>query len=231
MTTTDATPTLRHRLFNVDEYYRMRDIGILHEDDHVELLEGVLYEKYPSDGGASRPRRFTADEYQLLGMAGILHEDEHVELIAGEIVEMAAMGHRHNRCVSLLTRLLVPLVPKEYLVQVQGSIRLFGNSEPEPDLALVYDRGPGTMATEADVPLVIEVSDTTLATDRRDKLTLYAVAGIPETWLVNLVAGEVERHTEPHGVTYTVVARARAGETLESTVVGGIRIPMSDILG
>ncbi len=35
------------RKFNVDEYYRLAEVGILREDDRVELLDGELYEMPP----------------------------------------------------------------------------------------------------------------------------------------------------------------------------------------
>lgn len=224
------TITLTHRRFSDEEFARIGEAGIFPDARHLALRDGIIYAP-PAPGGLPQPRRFTAAEYQLLGEIGVLHEDDHFELIEGEIVEMAAMGHRHNRCVDQLSRLLHDVVPRTYFVRVQGSIRLFGHSEPEPDIALVYDRGPDVVATEADVPLVIEVSDSTLVEDRKVKLPLlYARAGIPETWLVDVKAGMVERHTEPRDGRYTQRVTARAGETLASTVIAAVVIPVADIL-
>lgn len=224
------TLTLAHRRFTADEFARIEAAGIFPPGDRIALRDGTIHAD-PTDGGIPQPRLFTADEYQRLGEIGVLHEDDRYELIEGEIVEMSAMGHRHNRCVNQLSRLLHASVPRTYFVQAQGSIRLFGRSEPEPDIALVLDRGPGIMATEADVPLVMEVSDSTLAEDREIKLPMYARAGIPETWLVDVKAGVVERHTAPRDGAYTQLATARAGETLASTVVSAVVIPVADILG
>jgi Uma2 family endonuclease len=39
------------RKFNVDDYHRMADAGIFHEDDRVELLDGEIYEMTPIGDG------------------------------------------------------------------------------------------------------------------------------------------------------------------------------------
>ena len=86
------------RLFNVDEYHRMGDVGIFDEDSPVELLEGEVWEKYPP-----QPYRYTVEDYERMIEGGILGEDERVELIEGEIVQMSPIGKRHAACVDRLT--------------------------------------------------------------------------------------------------------------------------------
>ena len=54
----------------------------------------------------------------------------------------------------------------------------------------------------ADVFLLIEVADTSLEFDREVKLARYAAAGIPEVWIVNLRARQVEAHADPVDGTY-----------------------------
>lgn len=85
----------RRRKFNVEQYRRMGEAGILHEGDHVELIGGELF-----DNKSGERRLFTADEYLRVGEAGILHEDDRVELIEGEIVERSPIGSRHAACVN-----------------------------------------------------------------------------------------------------------------------------------
>ncbi len=81
---------------------------------------------------------------------------------------------------------------------VQNPIRLPDESEPQPDLALLtFGRYTRVLPSPSDVLVVIEVSDTTRVYDRETKFPIYAAAGIPEAWLVDLGGNRIERHTEP----------------------------------
>ncbi len=74
-----------------------------------------------------------------------------------------------------------------------------------------------------DVLLVVEVADTSLGYDRAVKAPLYAARGVPELWIVDLAAREVEVHRAPEGGRYTVVARVGPGGALEpGTPAGGV---------
>jgi Uma2 family endonuclease len=176
-------------------------------------------------------RRFTVAEYQRMGEVGIFAEDDRVELIAGEMYQMSPIGIRHARCVNRLNRILSRMAGPDMLVGVQNPIYPSEESAPQPDLSIIYDRDPGALwPIPADILLVIEVSDSTLAYDRGTKLPLYAAAGIAEAWLVDLAAATLERHTEPRDGLYSLVARARPGESLASTVLPTLTIPVADIL-
>jgi Uma2 family endonuclease len=51
----------------------------------------------------------------------------------------------------------------------------------------------------ADIALLVEVADSSLNRDRTEKGRLYAAAGIPVYWIINLVEGPVEVYTGPSG--------------------------------
>lgn len=177
-------------------------------------------------------RRFTVHEYHQMAEAGILHEDDRVELIDGEIVEMGPIGGRHALCVSLLNRLLVRGVGDRAIVSPQNPVRLDEHHEPQPDLAVVRDRAYGrSLPTPGDTLLLIEVSDTTLSYDRNFKLPIYARAGIPEVWIVDINGQRVERHSDPSGDSYRHTELARKGETLASTMLPGLTLRVDDVLG
>lgn len=179
-------------------------------------------------------KRFSVSEYHRMAEAGILGEDNRVELVEGVIVEMAAMGSRHAACVRRLEALLNQHFIQEGIISTQCPIRLDDASEPEPDVALLKSRddfysqehpGPG------DVLLVIEVSDTSSEYDTEVKLPLYARAGIPEAWLVDLKTETVEVHSHPAPGGYRQTMRAKPGETLKSESVSGLEFAASDVLG
>ena len=188
------TTQTRRRRFNVDEYYAMAEVGILTEDDRVELLDGEIFAMAPMRW------RFTVEDYYAMAKAGILAPDERVELLNGEIIAMAPIGSRHASSVDRLTHLLTSQVGQRAVVRVQSPVRLNGGTEPQPDLMLLKPHadfyssahpGPG------DVLLLIEVSDTTVDIDRYQKLPTYARAGVSEFWIVNLLQDCVEVYTEP----------------------------------
>lgn len=180
----------------------------------------------------ARKRLFSAEEYRRLVEAGILSEDDRVELIEGEIVEMAAMGSRHAACVDRLNKLLGQRVAEETIVRVQSPIRLSERTEPEPDLALLRPRDDfyaGGHPGPEDVLLVVEVAETSVEYDSEVKLPLYARAGIPEAWLVDLPKERIEAHSRPVDGEYREITRARRAETVSSKTAPGLSA--ADILG
>ncbi len=178
--------------------------------------------------------RFTVEEYHKMAEVGLLHEDDRVELIEGEIVEMTPIGSRHHACVMRLDELL-RRPGGEYIVSVQGPVRLDGGTEPQPDLALLKRRADfyaERLPGPEDVLLVVEIADTSIGPDRRYKLLLYARAGIPEAWLVDLQNEVVEVHTKPRSGGYASVRRYdRGDDELSSEIVPSLVLPVQEILG
>ncbi|MDP9383296.1 MAG: Uma2 family endonuclease [Chloroflexota bacterium] len=184
-----------------------------------------------------RPRhRFILDDYHAMAEVGILGEDDRVELIGGEVVQMAAMGARRAGRVQRLTRLLLPVLSDGVQLRVQLPVAIPDYDEPEPDLALVrareddYDQ---SHPTPADVLLLIEVADTSLVYDRGVKFPIYARAGIPETWIADPSGTSVERHGDPDTETgaYRSVAWFGLGETVRSSVLAELTLPVDSVLG
>src|SRR5262249_41606502 len=143
---------------------------------------------------------FTVDEYHRMAEVGILTEDDRVELIDGEIIKMSPIGSYHVACVNRLTAVLIPKVGGAAIVSVQNPIRIDDYSEPEPDIAILRHRDDfysQSLATANDVLLVIEVADSSLEYDRTVKLSTYSRAGLPEFWIVDLQADEIEAYSEP----------------------------------
>lgn len=155
-----------------------------------------------------RAYRFTVDQYHAMARAGVLSPEARVELIDGQIITMSPVGRTHLTVVNRLNRLLVLLAGKQVIVSVQNPIRLDDGSEPEPDLSLFRAEVEGELPTAADTLLVIEVADTTEAFDRHVKLPRYAMAGIPEAWLVLVGEREaIEVHRRPGPEGYAHVER------------------------
>ncbi|MCL6500075.1 MAG: Uma2 family endonuclease [Firmicutes bacterium] len=167
-----------------------------------------------------------------MGRAGILREDERLELIGGEIIEMAAIGSRHAACVGFFLDWLVRHLPMTAAVRVQDPIRLPPGSEPEPDIAVVRRRADFYATAHPgpdDVLLLIEVADTSLTYDRDVKMPLYAAAGIPELWLVDLTQDRVEVFRDPVDGHYRSVKVLARGDILTPTAFPDLAIPCDEI--
>lgn len=162
-----------------------------------------------------RPRRFTHDEYMRMGEAGILTEDDPVELIHGQIVKMSPENTPHRASIIKLTRTLIDALDAgRYAVQPQSTLPLDAHNAPEPDLAVLRGTPDELVDGELPVVLAVEVADSPLERDRDIKQSLYAVAGIPVYWIVNLQARTVEVYTEPEGERY----RERTTRSEDETV-------------
>jgi Uma2 family endonuclease len=148
-------------------------------------------------------RKLSVAQYHGMIQSGILPEGEPIELLEGYLVQKMSRGTPHDSVMDLLDEQLNRVIPAEWFTRSQRAVTL-SDSEPEPDYAIV--RGPrgryrGRHPVPADVGLVIEVSDSSLFIDRTDKARIYARAGIPVYWVVNIPDRKVEVFTQPSGPT------------------------------
>ena len=151
-------------------------------------------------------RMFTADEFSRMDAAGIFPPDTRVELIEGEIIEMSPAGTRYTACVNRITRRFAVAFAESGLVSVQNAVLLSNWSMPLPDLILAKPRPDdyfNQRLSAEDTFLVVEVSDTSIAYDRKIKVPLFAKAGIPEVWIEDLQKNRLLVYRNPEGQTYS----------------------------
>jgi Uma2 family endonuclease len=176
-----------------------------------------------------RQRALRRHEYERMIDAG-LFRDERIELIRGVIVEMSPQNMPHSGAIQLLTRLLVPPLIGRSDVRVQLPFAAGDDSLPEPDLALVEPMYFGKAHPDRAF-LIIEVADASLKFDRQEKAELYATAGVPEYWIVNLGEKMIERNSEPGAGAYTRVTPFRTGDTLAPIAFPDVAIAVGAIFG
>ncbi|HST20145.1 MAG TPA: Uma2 family endonuclease [Blastocatellia bacterium] len=177
---------------------------------------------------------FNVEDYYRMAEAGLFSEHDRVVLIDGEVIKKSPIGSRHAGCVDRLNSILNRKVGDFAIVSVQNPVRLNDFSEPEPDIALLKPRDDfysQSHPTAADVLLVIEVAETSVEYDRSVKMPLYARAGIPEAWLVNLPKDIIEIYTQPKNGKYQKVQRLKRGKSLVSPTVTGLLLSVNYILG
>lgn len=165
-------------------------------------------------------------EYERLVEAGAF-ERERVELLEGFLVEMSPQRASHASAIEVLTELLYAARQPGQKVRVQLPLALADDSEPEPDLCVVpaadhRERHPSQAF------LVIEVAESSLAKDRR-KSTIYARAGVPEYWLVDVENQRVEVRTQPEGGTYLRQETISCGGDVQSSAVPGLKVSVGKI--
>lgn len=147
------------------------------------------------------------------------------------VVDLTRHSRRpeHAACVDRLTELFVARLGDRARVRVRGPLRLDDVYEPEPDLTIVrrgeYRAGhPGP----ADTLLVVAVSDDD---DRRSELLFYALAGVPEVWVVDPDGDMVEVHAGPRASGWATTTRLRAGAVLTPRTLNGITFTVAELTG
>lgn len=182
-----------------------------------------------------RRRCFTVDEYHRMGEAGILDEDSRVELIGGAIMVREPIGARHAGTVNRVARLWFSRLGDRAVVQVQNPIEFREQlSELQPDVALLRSRPDFYSESHPvtdDVLLLLEIADSSLRLDRRVKIPIYARAGVPEVWLLDLVADRVEVYRTPAAERYGHVVTFGHGTSLTALAFPDLVITVADLLG
>jgi Uma2 family endonuclease len=143
--------------------------------------------------------RLSLEQYHKMIRAGILTENDPVEFLEGWLIHKMPKNSPHSVSTKLTRQLLERILPAGWYVETQEPITL-QDSEPEPDVVVI--RGSirdyvDRHASAQDVAFVVEVASSTLERDRRLKRRIYARAGIPVYWLINLVESCVEVYTAP----------------------------------
>ncbi len=143
--------------------------------------------------------RLSVEQYEQMLKFGVLGSGDRVELIEGIVVQKMTQYPPHATAIDYTVDALRPLLPDGWRLREQKPIKL-SDSEPEPDLVVL--RGPLQLyerrhPRSADIAVVIEVADTTLEGDRRDKGRVYARARLPFYWIINLNERRVEVYTDP----------------------------------
>jgi len=177
-------------------------------------------------------RRLSVEEFHRIGAAGILVEDDRIELIDGDMIEMAPIGTMHLAKVNRLSRMLSLAVRQEAIVSTQNPIALPPQNEPQPDIALLMARVDDyekSLPTAADVLLIIEVADTTLAYDRDIKIPVYAQHGISEVWLFDLQSGSLLVHRDPDPKGYQRILTPTKNETVSPLLLPSVKIDLAEV--
>ncbi len=149
---------------------------------------------------APETRRFTADEVWRMVDVGIIHEDEPVELIDGQLLIVSPQGWSHASSIGHFTRIMSLTYGERYTVRVQMPVGGLHDHIPEPDAAVGLTDSPWDAERRHprgdELLVLIEVVVTTHWVARR-KIAIYAEAGAPVYWIVDVPRRQVTVHEGP----------------------------------
>lgn len=178
-----------------------------------------------------RPWRLTVDRYLRMIETGILTAKDRVYLWKGQLVEKMTKGRPHVVTALRLHQALTRVVPAGWYVEYEAPTALTQRNDtiPEPDLKVVRGRMEDYLSapTTRDVPLVVEVADSSLPDDRREVLELYGAESTPIYWVANIPDRQVEVYTRPSGpgtlAGYGVCTIFRPGDEVP-VVLDGVEV-------
>lgn len=192
--------------------------------------------------GAEAPFDLTVELFARMVETGLIPRDRRIFLRAGRLYEKMAKPKAHGSVGASVTRAVDRRLPGEWSLWPESTIVLDSANAPLPDFTVIRsgdligravpERYPGP----ADVGLVIEIAVTSLRDDLMKALELYARAGIPAYWVVDVAGRRVLVHGEPRVAEekgeYARVETFRAGEPLPLVLDGQevARIPFDELL-
>ncbi len=161
-----------------------------------------------------RRRPLQVEEVLRMVELGILTGDDRVELLNGELFERTPQGPAHSANTVALANVCRRAYGLDF-VREEKPLVASATDMPEPDL-VVTDKPNSAFGSShpggTDTVLVVELAVTSQPRDA-DRAAMYARAGVPEYWIVDLPALEIVVHTGPRGVgTWARVVRLAAGQ-------------------
>jgi Uma2 family endonuclease len=183
-------------------------------------------------------RRWTRVEYERLIELGVFQPGERLELIDGLLVVREPQGSRHAAAIRRVLAALRRVLGDAWQIDSQLPIALDDASQPEPDVAVV----PGDPTAYRDAHpsravLIVEIAETSYRVDREYKASLYARAGIPDCWIVDLLHAALEVHREPeassaalYGWRYRTIETLRPPAAVTPRIAPDRSIPIADLL-
>lgn len=168
----------------------------------------------PTSGLTAATRvRFTTADFQRMIEVGAF-EDMWVELIDGELERMPPPGRQHGRGqMGLIARLLGLFGEARVLADV--AVDLGGDTVVGPDIMVLKAEGGDRILVAGDeLLLAVEVAYSSHDRDLQLKRRLYAGAGVPTYWVVDVDRRAIHVFDRPHGGDYVGIDLVRFGEPL-----------------
>ena len=187
-----------------------------------------------TDNGDYPPtKKWTREECEALEQAGLVGVRDY-ELIEGVLIQKMGKKLPHTRALRKPIRWLNQLFDLCSLQEPGIDVAREENAtnNPEPD-AVVLRRSVEEIAGSihpGDIRMVAEVSDTTLSFDLGAKARLYARAGIPEYWVLDVNGRRLIVHQQPEAGEYGSIQAFAEDEMVQTPLTGEATIAVRDLL-
>lgn len=168
--------------------------------------------------------RLDVEAYARIVASGAL-DDRRIELLEGSLAEVSPHGPRHAAAIRTLTR---HFSSADAWLQVQLPLEIPPSSVPEPDIALLADKPPAGRHPRTAL-LVVEVAHSSQTVDRVIKAQLYARAGVPVYWLIDIPAEVLEVRSDPQGSGYARLELHRAEDSVHCPVEGVADLDLAEL--
>ena len=176
-----------------------------------------------------REFRWTIDRVIAAMEAGVFPPGENFELFEGRLVLKMPQSELHAAIHFRFFSALRTAFGSTHDGHTEHPIRLADDSEPEPDITIVRGRAEDLgfrKASPAEIALVMEISQTSLAFDLGDKRSAYARSLIPEYWVLNIPGRTLHVHVDPDGRGMYRTETVLRGEA----IVPRLNVPLSTLL-
>ena len=177
---------------------------------------------------AAPPLKWTREQYYELDRLGFF-EDKRTELLEGRIVFMSPIKFPHSIAVENVESILKAIFEPENWVRNQASL-ICGTSEPQPDVQVLSGRRETYTDHGTQALLIVEVADTTFARDTKKKAKIYAKAGNPDYWVLDLKRSELIVFREPTETGYLKMTIFKRTQSVRSLAAPKIPIRVADML-
>ena len=164
-------------------------------------------------------KQSTREEVGRLLEAGFF-AGERYELIDGDLIDKMGQNPPHAFVIGLVLKWLASFIEIGRIrvqLSMEASTEDRERSLPEPDFAVLVEDKLEYQRRHPrgdELVLVVEVSDTTVAFDLSRKAVLYARAGVPEYWVLDLVRRVLVAHRQSDGNQYKVSQMYSEHETI-----------------
>jgi len=221
----------------VGDFLLLKRSGAFADFSRSELVDGELWgvpsqdEDEPESDGRVRIK-LRIEDYLRLDQAGAFAAYGKTELIDGVVYAMNPQHRPHGFAKDELAyrlRRALEAIGSGLHVATEQSVAIEPGSEPQPDIILTSEpRGPGAIPG-ASVALLAEVAATTAGFDLNEKARAYAVAGIPEYWVLDVTGRMIYQLWGPGSDAYAQRRVVAFGERIEAATVAGLAVDTSGI--